>query len=216
MDNTMNAAERFAALLAQCPLVAILRGLTPADADAAGDALVGAGFRLLEVPLNSPEPLRSIRQLARLNGQAMVGAGTVLSARQVDEVHDAGAQLVVAPNFNPEVVRRAVALGMACAPGVATPTEAFAALEAGATALKLFPAEAIAPAAVKAMRAVLPASALLLPVGGISTGNIAAYKAAGANGAGIGSALYRPGMPVAELPGLARDFVAAWAGTMRA
>lgn len=212
----MNPAERFVDLLAQCPLVAILRGLTPQDADAAGDALCEAGFRLIEVPLNSPKPLQSIRQLSRLNGTALVGAGTVLTARQVDEVHDAGAQLVVAPNFNPEVVRRAVALGLACAPGVATPTEAFAALDAGATALKLFPAEAIPPAAVKAMRAVLPASALLLPVGGISTANLRTYLEAGANGAGLGSALYRPGMAIGELRERARDFVAAWAGTIRA
>lgn len=212
----MKAAARFPGLLAQCPLVAILRGLTPPDADAAGDALFAAGFRLIEVPLNSPDPLQSIRALSRLNANALVGAGTVLTERQVDEVHDAGAQLVVAPNFNPAVVRRAVALGLACAPGVATPTEAFAALDAGATALKLFPAEAIPPAAVKAMRAVLPASALLLPVGGISTANLRAYLDAGANGAGLGSALYRPGMAMDALGERARDFMAAWAGTMRA
>jgi 2-dehydro-3-deoxyphosphogalactonate aldolase len=134
----------------------------------------------------------------------------------VREVHAAGGQLVVAPNFNAEVVREAQRLGMVCLPGVLTPTEAFAALAAGASGLKLFPAEMIAPAAVKALRAVLPAQALLLPVGGIGTDNMGAYRAAGANGFGIGSALYKPGMTAAEVKHNAMDFMAAWAGTMRA
>lgn len=211
-----SAAEKFTTLLARCPLVAILRGLAPQDALPVGQALTRAGFTLLEVPLNSPQPLESIATLAHgLPGQ-MVGAGTVLTVQQVREVHAAGARLVVAPNFQPQVVREAVRLGMACLPGVATPSEAFAALEAGATGLKLFPAEMIPPAAVKAMRAVLPVDALLLPVGGIGTHNLQAYRAAGASGFGIGSSLYAPGLDAPEVERRARDFMAAWAGTMRA
>jgi 2-dehydro-3-deoxyphosphogalactonate aldolase len=210
------APEQFAKLLAQCPLVAILRGLPPEQALPVGQALARAGFTLLEVPLNSPQPLKSIATLARALPGQLVGAGTVLTAQQVREVHDAGARLVVAPNFQPEVVREAVRLGMACLPGVATPSEAFAALDAGATGLKLFPAEMIPPAAVKAMRAVLPPDALLLPVGGIGTHNLQAYRSAGANGFGIGSSLYSPGLDAGEVERRARDFTAAWAGTMRA
>lgn len=179
--------------LASLPLVAILRGIRPEEAVPVGGALEGAGWRVIEVPLNSPQPLRSIAELARAFPHVLVGAGTVLQPEQVIEVHRAGGRLVVAPNFNADVVRAAVDLGMACVPGVVTPTEAFAALDAGATALKLFPAEMIPPSAVKAMRAVLPASTLLLPVGGITTANMPDYRAAGANGFGIGSALYRPG-----------------------
>jgi 2-dehydro-3-deoxyphosphogalactonate aldolase len=212
----MKPSERFSAALASCPLVAILRGLSPVDAPAIGEALVDCGWKLIEVPLNSPDPLLSIAALAKAHPDALVGAGTVLTARQVQEVHDAGGQLVVAPNFNAEVVRQAVALGMVCLPGVLTATEAFAALDAGAAGLKLFPAEMIPPAAVKALRAVLPRDALLLPVGGITTGNMAAYRAAGASGFGIGSALYKPGLAAAEVKRNALDFMAACAGTMRA
>ncbi len=146
---------------------------------------------------------------------ALVGAGTVLQPRQVSEVHAAGGRMIVAPNFHPGVVREAVRLGMVCLPGVFTATEAFAALDAGATGLKLFPAEMIPPAAVKALRAVLPLQTLVLPVGGITASNMNAYRAAGANGFGIGSALYQPGIAVAELERRARDFVAACAGTVR-
>jgi 2-dehydro-3-deoxyphosphogalactonate aldolase len=208
--------RRFRALLERFPLVAILRGLTPAEAVPVGRALVEGGFRLIEVPLNSPRPLDSIRALVQELPDAMVGAGTVLDAQQVRDVHAAGARLVVSPNFRADVVIEAVRLGMACAPGVATPSEAFAALDAGATALKLFPAEMIAPAAVKAMRAVLPADALLLPVGGIGTSNMGAYGAAGANGFGIGSALYQPGLPAGEVLERARAFAVACMGTFRA
>ena len=179
--------------LAQLPLIAILRGIRPDEALGIGHALDDAGWRVIEVPLNSPQPLRSISELARAFPHLLVGAGTVLQPEQVHEVHRAGGRLVVAPNLNADVVRAAADLGMACVPGVCTPTEAFAALDAGASALKLFPAEMIAPAAVKAMRAVLPGSTLLLPVGGITPANMPDYKAAGANGFGIGSALYRPG-----------------------
>ncbi len=149
----MSTNEAFRIAFAACPLVAILRGITPGEAPAAGDALVEAGFRILEVPLNSPDPLRSIELLARAHPHAMVGAGTVLTAAQVQDVQSAGGRLVVAPNFNVAVVRASVERGLACLPGVATPTEAFAALDAGADGLKLFPAEMIPPAVVKAIRA---------------------------------------------------------------
>ncbi|MBC5765910.1 2-dehydro-3-deoxy-6-phosphogalactonate aldolase [Ramlibacter albus] len=212
----MNAARRFRTLLERFPLVAILRGITPGEAVPVGRSLADAGFRLVEVPLNSPQPLVSITALAQKLPDAMVGAGTVLTAQQVREVHAAGGQMVVAPNFNIAVVEEAVKLGLACVPGIATPSEAFAALDAGATALKLFPAEMIAPAAVKAMRAVLPADVLLMPVGGIGTANMGAYRDAGANGFGIGSALYAPGLPAGEVLERARNFAAACAGTLRA
>lgn len=212
----MNASAQFTAALAACPLVAILRGLRPAEALPVGEALAGSGFKLIEVPLNSPQPLLSIKALAAAFPNALVGAGTVLEPEQVREVHAAGGRLVVAPNFNQEVVREAARLDMICLPGILTATEAFAALDAGATGLKLFPAEMISPAAVKALRAVLPADALLLPVGGISIANMASYRAAGADGFGIGSALYKPGLAAAEVKRNALDFMAACAGTMRA
>ena len=212
----MNTADRLRAALAASPLVAILRGLRPDEALAVGQAVIDGGWHLIEVPLNSPEPLRSIEALAKAFPRALVGAGTVLSAEQVRAVHAAGGCLVVAPNFSADVVQEAVRLGMACLPGVLSATEAFAALAAGATGLKLFPAEMIPPAAVKALRAVLPPSTLLLPVGGITPGNLAAYRAAGADGFGIGSALYRPGADAAQVKNRALDFMADCAGTMRA
>jgi 2-dehydro-3-deoxyphosphogalactonate aldolase len=186
-------AQTLAKAMAQLPLIAILRGLTPAEAPAIGQALVASGFALIEVPLNSPEPLQSIQALSALFPQALIGAGTVLNVQQVNDVHAAGGRLVVSPNFNPAVVARALALGMVVLPGVATPTEAFAAIEAGANGLKLFPAEMISPATVKALRAVLPKDLALMPVGGITPENMAAYLAAGATGFGLGSALYAPG-----------------------
>lgn len=198
------------------PLVAILRGIAPNEALGVGQALVDAGWHMIEVPLNSPRPLSSIAALTAAFPHLLIGAGTVLHPEQVHEVHKAGGKLVVAPNFNPDVVRAAADLGMVCLPGVFTPTEAFAALDAGATGLKLFPAEMIPPAAVKAMRAVLPASTLLFPVGGITVANMGAYVAAGANGFGIGSALYKPGKSAAEVKQAALDFKAACAGTIRA
>jgi 2-dehydro-3-deoxyphosphogalactonate aldolase len=212
----MTAIEQLRAAMAGLPLVAILRGLRLDEAQDIGDALVRSGWRLLEVPLNSPDPLASIATLASAFPQALVGAGTVLRAHEVELVHAAGGRLIVAPNFNLDVVRTAIRLGMACLPGVFTATEAFAALDAGASGIKLFPAEMIPPAGVKALRAVLPADTLVLPVGGITTGTMDDYRAAGANGFGIGSALYRPGASAAEVEQRARDFAAAWAGTMRA
>ena len=212
----MTPSQQFSFALAACPLVAILRGLRPAEALAIGDALVSAGWKLIEVPLNSPQPLESIAALASAYPHALVGAGTVLNVQQVREVHDAGGRMIVAPNFNADVVREAVRLGMCCLPGVLTATEAFAALDAGATGVKLFPSEMIPPSAVKALRAVLPREAVLLPVGGITPANMAAYRASGANGFGIGSALFKPGMTADEVRGNARDFLAACAGTIRA
>lgn len=212
----MSPGTPFRDAFAACPLVAILRGITPPEAQPVGQALVAAGWRLIEVPLNSPDPLASIAALAAAFPQAMVGAGTVLHPAQVALVHAAGGRLIVAPNFNPEVVREAMRLGMQCLPGVFTATEAFAALDAGATGLKLFPAEMIPPAGVKALRAVLPRETLVLPVGGITPGNMAAYRAAGADGFGIGSALYKPGATAAQVERSAHEFLAAWAGTMRA
>jgi 2-dehydro-3-deoxyphosphogalactonate aldolase len=195
--------------MAQLPLIAILRGLTPAEAPAIGEALVSSGFALIEVPLNSPQPLQSIAALTQRFPNVLIGAGTVLHAQQVKEVHAAGGRLVVAPNFNPAVVAQALALNMVVLPGVATPSEAFAALDAGAHGLKLFPAEMISPATVKALRAVLPPHAALMPVGGITPDNMAAYLAAGANGFGLGSALYAPGRSAEQVREKALVFVRA-------
>ena len=213
MHHPDTAAQWLAEALATLPLVAILRGITPDEALPVGQALVDAGFRLLEVPLNSPEPLRSIAALAQAFPQAVVGAGTVLQPAQVAEVAAAGGRLVVSPNTDVQVIQAARRHGQVVLPGVATPTEAFAALAAGAHGLKLFPAEMIGPPVVKALRAVLPAGTLLLPVGGISPDNMAAYRAAGAAGFGIGSALYKPGMSAADVARMAQRFAAAWAAS---
>jgi 2-dehydro-3-deoxyphosphogalactonate aldolase len=156
-----------------------------------------------------------VARLVEAFPQAMVGAGTVLTVQQVREVHAAGGQLIVSPHFDPAVVREAVALGLACLPGVMTPSEAFGALAAGAHGLKLFPAEMITPAVVKALRAVLPGGVPVLPVGGITPANMAAFRTAGATGFGIGSSLYAPGKSAVTVAASARDFVQAWAGTMR-
>ena len=186
--------------ISECPLIAILRGITPAECEAVGTALVETGFRIIEVPLNSPEPLDSIRILAdRFGAAALIGAGTVLSPAAVDDVAGAGGRLIVMPHSDPAVITAAKSQGLACLPGVATPTEAFAALAAGANALKLCPAEAIPPSAVKALRAVLPPGTRLLPVGSIGAHTMAAYLKAGAAGFGIGSTLYRPGKTVDDV-----------------
>ena len=196
--------------LARLPLVAILRGLTPSEAPAIGQALASAGWGLLEVPLNSPKPLESIALLAAQHPQLLVGAGTVLQAREVREVQAAGGRLIVSPHFDAEVVREAVRLGLACVPGVATPSEALAALAAGAHALKLFPAEMLTPPVLKALRAVLPANVALLPVGGIGPHNMAEYRRAGASGFGIGSALYTPGRTAEQTAAAAHTFIDTW------
>jgi 2-dehydro-3-deoxyphosphogalactonate aldolase len=195
------------------PLVAILRGLEPERAVSIGEVLIGAGFDMIEVPLNSPEPLTSIGALVdALGDRAMIGAGTVLTEAQVDDLAAIGATLVVSPNCNPAVIRRTAAHGMVSMPGVITPTEMFAALEAGATGLKIFPAEMISPAIIKAVRAVLPPLVPVLAVGGINAGNMGDYLAAGAAGFGIGGSLFKPGKPLAEIAADADSIVAAFKG----
>jgi 2-dehydro-3-deoxyphosphogalactonate aldolase len=198
------------AALEACPIAAILRGVKPDEIGSVGDALVEAGVTIIEVPLNSPEPFESIRRLAARHGErALVGAGTVLETADVKRVADAGGRLIVAPNFDADVVRTAKAAGLAALPGVMTPSEGFAALKAGADGLKLFPAEIIPPAVFRAWRAVFPADTLMLAVGGVGVDNIATYRDVGASGYGIGSALYKPGRPASEIGRLARALVAA-------
>ena len=196
---------------AELPLVAILRGIRPEEASEAAAALVESGFSIIEVPLNSPEPLRSIEIMARdVGDSALVGAGTVMSPADVDAVLAAGGRLIVMPHSDPAVIAAAKRAGAACLPGVATPTEGFAALRAGADGLKLFPGESMPPAVVKAWRAVFPKTMRLLPVGGVSPATMGPYRAAGASGFGIGSALYAPGVTPAELRSRAAAFVEAW------
>ena len=193
-------------------VIAILRGVRPTEVLAVAQALRAGGIRIVEVPLNSPEPLRSIEMLVRDFGrELLVGAGTVLSADDVDRVAAAGARLVLAPNFDAGVVRQCKARGLVAMPGVATPTEAFASLAAGADALKLFPAEMLGPPVLKAWRAVLPPSVPLFAVGGVGEHNLAAYKAAGAAGVGTGSSLYSPGTPPEEITPRAQALVRRWA-----
>ncbi|MFM8576143.1 MAG: 2-dehydro-3-deoxy-6-phosphogalactonate aldolase, partial [Limnohabitans sp.] len=205
--------EHLHACQQQLPLVAILRGLTPAEAPAIGQALTQAGFGLLEVPLNSPQPLDSIAALAAQHPEQLIGAGTVMCAADVSYVQAAGGRLIISPHFDGEVVHEALRLGLACMPGVATPSEALAALRAGAHALKLFPAEMIGPPVVKALRAELPPTVPLLPGGGITPDNMATYRQAGASGFGIGSALYRPGRSAEQTAQAAQAFIAAWRAT---
>ncbi len=214
MSNALHNTLR--ATLAQAPLIAILRGLTPQEAPQVGRVLWEAGFRILEVPLNSPDPFASIALLREALPDALIGAGTVLDAAQVLKLKAAGGQLVISPNFNVQVVAAAKQAGMLAIPGVATPSEAFAALAAGADAIKLFPAEMISPAAVKAMRAVLPKDALLIPVGGIGAANMVAYVTAGANGFGIGSSLYSPGKALAVVQADAIQLIANYVDFMGA
>ncbi|HSW15629.1 MAG TPA: 2-dehydro-3-deoxy-6-phosphogalactonate aldolase [Ramlibacter sp.] len=195
-------------------IIAILRGVRPEEALEVGRALVAGGIGAIEVPLNSPRPYESIALLAReLGDQALIGAGTVLGPDEVDQVAQAGGRLVLAPNFSAPVVQRSKQRGLLVVPGVATPSEGFAALAAGADALKLFPAELLPPVALKAWRAVFPANVAMFPVGGIDSQNLAAYKAAGATGAGVGSSLYRPGVAADELTRRAQALVAIWAQT---
>ncbi|UUL83103.1 2-dehydro-3-deoxy-6-phosphogalactonate aldolase [Sphingomonas qomolangmaensis] len=206
----MTNLHRFDAAFAACPLVAILRGVRPDEIEAIGDALVEAGFTLIEVPLNSPDPFASIELLARRFGdRAVVGAGTVLTVEDVLRVEATGGTLIIAPNANPSVISAAAERGLVAMPGIATPTEAFAALAAGAAALKLFPAEAASPKVLKAMRAVLPKDLRMLPVGGITPEAMGPWREAGAAGFGLGSALYAPGMTAAQVGERARAFVAA-------
>ncbi len=200
----------FTEALAACPLVAILRGVEPGECLEIGRALVDAGFTIIEVPLNSPAPFESIALLAReLGEQALVGAGTVTSPQQVDEVAQAGGRLIVMPHADAKVVVEAKALRLTALPGFSTPTEAFAMLEAGADGLKLFPAEASPPKVLKALRAVLPKAVPVIPVGSISVENMGEYWAAGASGFGLGSALYKPGATAAQVGKSAAKFRAA-------
>lgn len=193
------------------PLVAILRGLVPDEAVATGRAIVEAGFRVLEVPLNSPQPFDSIALLAGALGDVvLVGAGTVMTPAHVEAVANAGGRLVVMPHADTTVIRAAKAAGLLCVPGVATPTEAFAALAAGADGLKLFPAEQSSPAVLKAWRAVLPRDVPVLPVGGIAPDSMAPWIAAGASGFGIGSALFAPGRSLDDTTQRARAFAQVW------
>ena len=206
----MTPINRFHDYLDECPLIAIIRGVTPDDAAATAKAILEAGIRIIEVPLNSPEPFDSIARLAkRVGGQALVGAGTVLNIENVEKVRQAGGRLIVAPNFNDPVVKASVAAGLVSMPGVFTPTEAFAALDAGANALKLFPAEAASPKMVHAMRAVLPREAPLIIVGGVSPDAIPGWIEGGASGFGLGSGLYKPGKSAAQVLETARAYVAA-------
>lgn len=197
--------------LQKLPLVAILRGVKPEEVEGIADALYIEGFRVIEVPLNSPSACDSIARLARrMPDDTVVGAGTVLSVQAVDDVQAAGGKVIVMPHADVEVIRAAKARGLFCVPGAATPTEAFAAVHAGADAVKLFPAELVTPTIVKAMRAVLPKTLRLLPVGGITPDNMGPYVKAGATGFGLGSALYSPGLSAEQAGQRARAFAEAW------
>lgn len=186
-------------------MIAILRGLTPARAAETATALVIAGFRSIEVPLNSPDPLESIGRLAAAYRDCLVGAGTVLSVAEVDQVHAVGGRLVVAPNCDAAVIRRALELGMRVLPGVATPTEAFAAIRAGATELKLFPASSYGPGHLRALKSVLPGHVRMYPVGGIGPDQLASWLEAGADGFGFGGELFRPAYSLAEISSRAQS-----------
>jgi 2-dehydro-3-deoxyphosphogalactonate aldolase len=205
----MTPSETLRARLGQCPLIAIVRGVTPDEAEAVGAAILEAGIRIVEVPLNSPRPLDSIGRLARaLGGEALVGAGTVLDPADVARVRDEGGRLIVSPNTDAAVIEASVEAGMVSLPGFFTPSEAFEAIGAGAHGLKFFPADAATPAVIKAQKAVLPADVPLLVVGGIRPETMRPWLEAGADGFGLGSALYRPGQSAAETREKARAFVA--------
>ena len=206
----MSATQMFDSSFAARPLVAIIRGVTPDEAIGIGQALIDGGIRIIEVPLNSPEPLASIERLAqRFGSEVLIGAGTVLRPQDVARVRDAGGRLVVSPNMNPAVIRATVEAGMVSSPGVFTSTEAFAALENGAHALKLFPAEAASPKVVKAIRAVLPKDVRLLVVGGVTPESVRGWLDAGASGFGLGGGVYKPGQSAQETLQKARAYVTA-------
>jgi 2-dehydro-3-deoxyphosphogalactonate aldolase len=205
----VSASELFRRYLDACPLVAIIRGVTPGEAEAIGEAIHEAGIRIIEVPLNSPDPLQSIERLAKRFGEEMlVGAGTVLEPGDVGRVWDAGGRLIVSPETNVEVIAATAAIDLVSSPGYFTPSEAFAALRAGATALKLFPAEAASPAMLKAQLAVIPNEVPVLVVGGIKPDNMRPWLEAGATGFGLGGGLYRSGQSVGETLDKASAYVA--------
>lgn len=203
-----DAVEDFGRYFGECPLVAIIRGVTPDEVEAVGEAIFAAGIRIIEIPLNSPDPLESIRRLASLMGtRALIGAGTVIEVAQVNAVAAAGGRLIVAPNVDIEVIRTSVAAGLVSSPGYFTPSEAFTALKAGAHALKLFPAEAATPALVKSQRAVLPKAVPLLIVGGVQPDAMRPWLDAGADGFGLGSGVFAPGRSAEETGARARAYV---------
>ncbi|MFN3621059.1 MAG: 2-dehydro-3-deoxy-6-phosphogalactonate aldolase [Sphingorhabdus sp.] len=210
MNKLAQLTDRFTNHIHRCPLIAILRGIRPDEILAVGRALMECGINIIEIPLNSPDPLESIRRLAADAGDnAIVGAGTVLRVEDVAAVKKAGGQLVVSPNTDPHVIAATVSAGMISIPGYFTPTEAFAAIHAGAHAIKLFPAEAASPAVVKAQRAVLPAGFPLFIVGGVQAEDATKWLSAGASGFGLGGALYRPGYSASHVYEAASQFVAA-------
>lgn len=205
----MSASELLHSYLDPCPLVAIIRGVTPGEAEAIGDAIYEGGIRIIEVPLNSPDPMVSIERLARRFGeQILVGAGTVLKAEDVARVRDAGGRLIVSPDTNVEVIMAAASAGLVASPGYFTPSEAFAAIRAGATALKLFPAEGASPAVLKAQLAVIPRHIPVLAVGGIRPDNMRPWLDAGASGFGLGGGLYVPAQSPKDTLAKARAYVA--------
>jgi 2-dehydro-3-deoxyphosphogalactonate aldolase len=198
--------------LDQFPFIAITRGITPQEAGWCAETLVAAGFRVIETPLNSPSPFESIANMAAKFGhRALIGAGTVTTEAEVERVAAAGGRLIVSPHLDLKIVKAAKRLGLLSVPGILTPTEAMTALQAGADALKLFPAEIITPDAVRALRAVLPPASILIPVGGIGVDNWRAYFRAGSNAVGLGSSLYRKGMSPPQLRENARAFQKGWA-----
>ena len=206
----MTAVEMFERCFEAMPLVAIIRGVTPDEADEIGQALVDGGIRIIEVPLNSPDAFSSIERLAgRFGEEALIGAGTALSPADVQRVKDAGGRLVVSPNTSPAVIDATVAAGMVSSPGFFTPSEAFTALDHGAHALKLFPAEGASPKVVKAVRAVLPGDTKLLAVGGVTPESVPAWFDGGASGFGLGGGLYKPGQSADETLAKARAYVEA-------
>lgn len=204
----MSAIELLHSYLDQCPLVAIIRGVTPAEAAAIGDALYEAGIRIIEVPLNSPDPLASIEKLAaKFSDRVLVGAGTVLKAEDVGRVRDVGGRIIVSPDTNPDVIAAAASADLVSSPGYFTPSEAFAAIRAGATALKLFPAEGASPAMLKAQLAVIPRNVPVLAVGGIKPDNMRPWLDAGASGFGLGGGLYQSGQSPEDTLTKARAYV---------
>jgi 2-dehydro-3-deoxyphosphogalactonate aldolase len=204
----MTPKEELLERLGECPLVAIIRGVEPDEVEAIGEAIYAAGIRIIEVPLNSPQPLDSIGRLAKsLGDRALIGAGTVLDPVDVARIRDVGGRLIVSPSTDTTVIAATAQAGMVSAPGFFTPSEAFQALKAGATALKLFPAEAVTPAFVKAQRAVLPKDVPLLVVGGVKPDTMRAWLDAGADGFGLGSGLYKPGQTPGEVAAQARAYV---------
>jgi 2-dehydro-3-deoxyphosphogalactonate aldolase len=206
----VSARELLNRYLGECPLVAIIRGVTPGEAEAIGEAIQEAGIRIIEVPLNSPDPLKSIENLAaKLGDRMLVGGGTVLKPDQVADVKAAGGRLIVSPNTNLAVISATAAAGLVSCPGYFTPSEAFAALGAGATALKLFPAEGASPAVLKAQRAVLPKDVPVIVVGGAKPDNMQPWIEAGATGFGLGGGLFQPGRSAADTLDKARAYVAA-------